>query len=214
MQVDFQGLTARERYKLMAGLIVPRPIALVTSLDESGIVNAAPFSLFNMLGEDPPLVMISVNKNADGALKDTGANILASGEFVVHIVDEAMAQAMHECGATMPPGVSEVDAAGLTVTPSNAVRTPRIVEAPAAFECVLHETLESGTRHVFIGRILWLHARDGLVDLERHHVHLDEFFPVGRFGASLYVRTRDRFEMREGGSPDPPSPSLDKATRR
>ena len=199
MQVDFQGLSARERYKLMAGFIVPRPIALVTSTGVGGIVNAAPFSLFNMLGEDPPLVMISINKNDSGSLKDTSTNILATGEFVVHIVDEPMAQAMHECGATLPPDVSELDVAGLAVVACNAVRPPRIVSAPAAFECVLHEVLESGTRHVFIGRILWLHARDGLVDLERHHVHLDGFLPVGRFGAGLYVRTRDRFEMKEKG---------------
>jgi flavin reductase (DIM6/NTAB) family NADH-FMN oxidoreductase RutF len=196
MQVDFEGLSPRERYKLMAGLIVPRPIALVTSLNAAGIVNAAPFSLFNMLGEDPPLVMISVNKGEGGALKDTSANILANREFVVHIADEAMAQAMHDCGAPLPPDVSEIEATGLSVVACNAVAPPRIEAAPAAFECVLHELLESGTRHVFIGRVLWLHARDGLVDLQRHHVHLDRFSPVGRFGASLYVRTGDRFEMK------------------
>lgn len=194
-QVDFAALTPRQRYKLMAGLIVPRPIALVTSVNERGLVNAAPFSLFNMVGEDPPLVMISINKNEDGSLKDSAANILASREFVVHIADEAMAEAMHACGAALPPDVSEIEATGLRVVASRAVAPPRIVEAPAAFECVLHEQLESGTRHVLFGRVLWLHAREGLVDPVQCRVGLDRFAPVGRFGAGLYVRTRDRFEM-------------------
>ena len=94
----------------MSSLIVPRPIALVTTLGANGVVNAAPFSLFNMLGEEPPIVMISLNKHADGQLKDTAANILANGEFVVHLADEAIAGQMHACGASVPPQVSEAPA--------------------------------------------------------------------------------------------------------
>ncbi|WP_077033909.1 flavin reductase family protein [Pelomonas sp. KK5] len=200
MDFDFSTLSEYQRYKLMASLIVPRPIALVTTVDEAGTVNAAPFSMFNMLGEEPPLVMISINKLKDGALKHTAANILASGDFVVHIADEPMALQMHRCGESMPAGVSELAAVGLTHAPSMAVRPPHIVEAPVAFECRLHETLETDSRYIFLGRIVWLHARDGLIDLERHRVRLQEYFPVARFGASFYIRTRDRFSMEEEGS--------------
>jgi len=195
MDIDFRELGANERYKLMASLIVPRPIALVTSLGADGVVNAAPFSMFNMLGEDPPLVFISVNRLHDGRLKDTAANILRSGEFVVHLTDEAMSAQMHACGTALPPHESELDHAGLTAVPSRCVAPPRIAQAPVAFECVLHETLETDSRYVFLGRILWLAVRDGLVDAERWRVRLQDYHPVGRFGASFYVTTNERFAI-------------------
>ena len=201
MDIDFGSLTEYQCYKLMASLIVPRPIALVTTVNAEGVVNAAPFSMFNMLGEDPPILMISINKLKDGGLKHTAENILATGEFVVHIADEPMALQMHRCGENLPGGVSELAHVGLTHAPSKAVSAPYIVEAPVAFECKLHETIETGSRYIFIGRIAWLHARDELIDLERHRVRLQNYFPVARFGASFYIRTRDRFAMEdcEGG---------------
>ena len=196
MDIDFGELTAYQRYKLMASLIVPRPIALVTTLGPTGVVNAAPFSMFNMVGEDPPLVMISVNRqNAQGRLKDTAANILRSGEFVVHLPDESIAAQMHACGEALEPDVSEVAHTGLTLRPSRAVAVPTLVEAPVAFECVLHEQLVNDSRYVFFGRVLALHAREGLIDTERWRVRLQDYFPVARFGASFYLRSRDRFSL-------------------
>jgi len=196
MDIDFGELTAYQRYKLMASLIVPRPIALVTTLGPTGVVNAAPFSMFNMVGEDPPLVMISVNRqNAQGRLKDTAANILRSGEFVVHLPDESIAAQMHACGEALEPDVSEVAHTGLTLRPSRAVAVPTLVEAPVAFECVLHEKLETESRYVFIGRIQWLTVREGLVDTEKWRVRLQDYHPVGRFGASFYVKTNERYAM-------------------
>ena len=194
-EVDFQAISAYQRYKLMASLIVPRPIALVTSVGENGVINAAPFSMFNMLGEDPPIVMLSINRSHDGRLKDTAANILHRKEFVVHLTDEAMAEKMHRCGESLPSDVSELIHVGLSHVPSHTVLPPRIVEAPVAFECVLHETLETPSRYVFIGRVLWLSARDGLVDTQAWRVNLKNYHPVGRFGASFYVNTRDRFAI-------------------
>lgn len=196
-QVDFAELTAYQRYKLMASLIVPRPIALVTTLGANGVVNAAPFSMFNMLGEDPPILMISINKLQDGHLKDTAANILANGEFVVHIADEAMASQMHACGRSFPSDVSELAEVGLSATPSACVAPPRIAEAPVAFECRLSEKIETESRYILIGQVVWLSARQGLVDTERWRVNLRDFHPVGRFGASFYVRTSDRFEIMD-----------------
>jgi flavin reductase (DIM6/NTAB) family NADH-FMN oxidoreductase RutF len=199
MDIDFSKLTEHQCYKLMASLIVPRPIALVTTINAQGVVNAAPFSMFNMLGEDPPILMISINKLKDDHLKDTSANILANGEFVVHIADEAMAEQMHRCGDNLPSHESELTKVGLTHAASLAVRPPYIVEAPVAFECVLSETLETASRHIFIGQVKWLHARDELIDVERYRVRLQNYFPVARFGASFYIRTRERFAMQESG---------------
>jgi flavin reductase (DIM6/NTAB) family NADH-FMN oxidoreductase RutF len=202
MDLDFAKLTEYQRYKLMASLIIPRPIALVTTVNAQGVVNAAPFSMFNMLGEEPPIVMISLNKRESGELKDTATNILANGEFVVHLVDESIAEKMHRCGEHFPPDVSEVKAVGFTTAPSNAVKPPRIAEAPVALECTLFEKIETESRHIFIGRVLWMHARDDLIDLERFRVRLQNYFPIARFGASFYTRTRDRFAIGKGAHPE------------
>ena len=196
-EVDFEQLDTYPRYKLMASLIIPRPIALVTTLGTNGVANAAPFSMFNMVGEDPPILMISINRLTDGRLKDTAANILHNGEFVVHMSDEPMAQKMHDCGKAFPSDVSELAAVGLTPIPSRCVAPPRIQESPVAFECVLHEKLETESRYVFIGRIRWLAARDGLIDTKAWRVNLREYSPVARFGASFYTRTNDRFSLND-----------------
>lgn len=196
MNIDFSALTEYQRYKLMASLIVPRPIALVTTLGETGVVNAAPFSMFNMLGEEPPIVMISVNRLQDGQLKDTAANIQRSREFVVHLCDEDLAEQMHRCGERLPPEVSELAAVGLSTAPSCAIAPPRIAEAPVAFECTLWETLETDSRQIFIGQVRWMHARDELIDTQAWRVRLQHYFPVGRFGASFYVKTRERYALQ------------------
>lgn len=207
-EVDFGAITAYQRYKLMASLIVPRPIALVTSLGADGVVNAAPFSMFNMVGEDPPIVMLSINRLQDGRLKDTAANILRAKEFVVHMTDEAMAAKMHACGESFPAHVSEIEQVGLSVTPAHMVAPPRIVEAPVAFECVLHETLETESRYVFIGRVVWMSARAGLIDTEAWRVNLREYFPVARFGASFYTKSNERFAI-EDLTPSPHGNGID-----
>lgn len=202
MEIDFRDITAYQRYKLMASLIVPRPIALVTTINEGGAINAAPFSMFNMLGEEPPIVMLSINRLDDDSLKDTAINILRDREYVVHLTDEPMAAKMHACGERLPPSQSELAHAGLTPVASSLVKPPRIAEAPVAFECTLWETLETTSRHIFIGRVERLHARDELIDTDAWRVRLQNYFPVGRFGASFYVDTRNRFSLEtEGGQP-------------
>jgi flavin reductase (DIM6/NTAB) family NADH-FMN oxidoreductase RutF len=199
--IDFATLTEYQRYKLMASLIVPRPIALVTTMNADGIVNAAPFSMFNMMGEEPPIVMISINRLKNGELKDTSANILRTGEFVVHLADEAIAEKMHLCGERLPPNESELARVGLTPAPSRLVQPPRIAEAPVAFECTLWERLQTESRYIFIGRVLCLHARDTLIDTETWRVRLQDYFPVARFGASFYIKTRDRFSLENSTRP-------------
>jgi flavin reductase (DIM6/NTAB) family NADH-FMN oxidoreductase RutF len=208
-EVDFEQITSYQRYKMMASLIVPRPIALVTTLGRNGVANAAPFSMFNMVGEDPPIVMLSINRLTDGRLKDTAANILDNQEFVVHMSDEPIAARMHACGASFPADVSELTQVGLTPVPSRTVKPPRILEAPVAFECVLHEKLETESRYVFIGRIRWMAARDGLIDTDKWRVNLREYSPVARFGASFYTRTSDRFSIADDAGAAPQSTAID-----
>src|SRR3954464_191069 len=135
MKIDIAGLPPAQQYKLLSATIVPRPIALVTTLSGTGRVNAAPFSFFNVMGEDPPVVVLGLQEHPDGRLKDTTVNIQKRGDFVVHMVDEDMSEAMNVCGIPFPFEVEEVAAAGLTVTPCDRVAPPRIVEAPVAFEC-------------------------------------------------------------------------------
>ena len=156
--------------------------------------------MFNMIGEDPPILMLSVNKLSDGHLKDTAANILFNKEFVVHMTDEPMANKMHACGESLPNTVSELEHVGFMSSPSNSVAPPRIVEAPVAFECVLHETLETDSRYVFIGRVIWLCVKEGLIDTEKWHVNLKNYQPIARFGASFYVKTNERFDIDKDNS--------------
>ncbi|ACS57175.1 MULTISPECIES: flavin reductase family protein [Rhizobium] len=193
---DFQQLTERQRYKLMIGTIIPRPIALVTTVDENGRINAAPFSFFNCLSADPPILAIGVENNVDMSFKDTGHNIRMTEVFTVNIVSFAIAEAMHVCGAKYPRGVDELKEAGLTAMPGEKVASPFIAEAPAAFECKRHVTLELGrSRQIVMGEIVYAHYRDGVVDPERLHVDPAAVDAIARLGGDTCATTRDRFEM-------------------
>jgi flavin reductase (DIM6/NTAB) family NADH-FMN oxidoreductase RutF len=193
---DFKQLTERERYKLMIGTIIPRPIALVTTVDENGRINAAPFSFFNCLSADPPILAIGVENNADMSFKDTGHNIRMTEVFTVNIVSFAIAEAMHVCGAQYPRGVDELREAGLTAMPGEKVASPFIAEAPAAFECKRHVTLELGrSRQIVMGEIVYAHYRDGVVDPERLHVDPAAVDAIARLGGDTCATIRDRFEM-------------------
>ncbi|MGO7165612.1 flavin reductase family protein [Rhizobium leguminosarum] len=193
---DFKQLSERERYKLMIGTIIPRPIALVTTVDENGRVNAAPFSFFNCLSADPPILAIGVENNADMSFKDTGHNIRMTEVFTVNIVSFAIAEAMHICGARYPRGVDELKQAGLTAMPGEKVASPFIAEAPAAFECKRHVTLELGrSRQIVMGEIVYAHYRDGVVDPQRLHVDPAAVDAIARLGGDTCATIRDRFEM-------------------
>lgn len=177
-------------------MVVPRPIALVTTLDELEQVNAAPYSFFNLLGSDPPIVALGPGDSAPGEPKDTARNIRASGEFVVNIVDEALARAMNICAVPFPRGVDELTAAGLSGVPSVGVKPPRIFESPVSLECREHSTICIGRNRIVLGTVLQLHIRDDLVDLEKMHVHAERLGAIGRMhGAGWYARTTDLFAM-------------------
>lgn len=195
MDWDFETLEVAKRYKLLVGLVVPRPIALVSTLGADGVVNVAPFSFFNVLGDDPPIVILSIENRDEGPPKDTARNILERREFVVNLVDEAIAAQMHACSEAFPPDVSELEIAGFTAAPSRRIAPPRVAESPASLECRLHTHIPIGPRHLLIGEVLWLHVREGIVDPQTLRVVRENYFPVGRFYANRYCRTRDQFSI-------------------
>lgn len=194
MEFDFTSLKPSDRYKLLVSLVVPRPIALVTTVGANGVVNAAPFSFFNVLGDDPPIVIVSVDRKLDGTLKDTARNIIATKEFVVHLVDEAIAQKMHGCSVEAAESVSELDLVGFTQHPAKTVRPPRIAEAAVALECTLHSNIETGSRNLFIGEVKWLHVRDGIVDPQTLRRVPGTFHAIGRLYANKYCKLGSEFE--------------------
>lgn len=200
MEFDLAGDDARHAYKLLAGLVTPRPIAWVTTLDEQGGVNAAPFSFFNVFGARPPILGFAPGNKTPDVPKDTARNIRRSGEFVVNLVDESCAEAMNRTSAELEFGVSEIELAGLTTAPSVGVSPPRIAEAPVALECREWSTLEIGRNRLVIGLIDRVHTREGILDPETLLVNPDTFAPIGRMEVpSGYCRTRDRFQMQRPG---------------
>nr|MDT0524561.1 flavin reductase family protein [Streptomyces sp. DSM 41633] len=141
-------------------------------------------------------LMVSINREQDDLRpKDTAVNIDATGEFVVHIADELIADQMHRCGEAVPAWCSEPDMVGLKVIDDTVVGPPRLAQAPVAFECRLYQRVDTDSRHIYFGRILRLHTRAGLVDTEKWRVRLQDYHPVGRFGASFYLTSRDRFTL-------------------
>ena len=194
MQIDPRNLEEKDQYKLMTGSIVPRPIALVTTLGPQGI-NAAPFSLFNMVGTEPPMLMFSVGNQGNGSEKDTVRNIRFLPEFVVHICNESIAERMNICATDFPAGVSELGKAGFTSMPSVKVKPPRIKEAPVQMECRLLKIVDFGTRHhVIFGEVVLFHFHAGIVN-ERYHVDPARLNPIGRLSGSSYTRVSDQFRM-------------------
>ncbi len=194
---DFAELGARERYKLLIGTIIPRPIAFITTVGADGRHNAAPFSFFNILTHDPPIVAVGLEYRADGSPKDTARNILERGEFTIHIVDDALAAQMEICAIKFGPEVDELAEAGLTALAGTLVRTPRIAEAPAALECRLNRVLDvSRDRQIILGDVLGVFIRDDAVDPATHRIDQHRMDAIGRLGGWGYARTSDQFEMR------------------
>jgi flavin reductase (DIM6/NTAB) family NADH-FMN oxidoreductase RutF len=195
MEFDFAQLSARDRYKLLVSVIVPRPIALVTSLSAEGHLNAAPFSFFNMMGNDPPLVVLGIG-DTEISPKDSTCNIRDTGEFVINIVDEALAPQMNICAVNFPPQCDELEAAQLATIPSVHVSPPRIAASPVHLECRRHTIVEIGHTRIIVGEIVHLHIRDDLLDMEKLYVRTEKLQAIGRMhGAGWYTRTTDLFQM-------------------
>lgn len=164
-------LEPSDRYKLMTASITPRPIAWVTSASATGRVNAAPYSFFNMMASDPPLVVLGLMRRPDGAFKDTCANIVETGEFVVNLVSVADLEAMNFTSIDAPPGHEELVMGDIATVPSDAVIPPRIASAPVSMECRLFKEIEvSKASTVVLGEVVVFHVGDGFVDPDRLHI--------------------------------------------
>lgn len=182
-------------YKLLTGIVVPRPIAWVTTLIPGGGVNLAPFSAFTFVSNKPPMLGINVGRKA-GVLKDTGNNIHASGEFVVNIPDESMIEPVHLSAVEHPPEVSEAELLGLAVAPSTAIRTPRLAQAPISMECRLHRAVAFGDTgsEFMVGEVLAFHIRDGLC--VNGKIDTARLRPICRLGGPNYATLGEIVSMQ------------------
>jgi len=193
MQIDPSLQTHADNYKLLTSLAVPRPIAWITSVSQTRIINLAPFSFFNAVGSNPLYVIVSIGCRDNGAPKDTANNIQTSAEFVVNLVTEDLLDAMNISAADFPPEQSELIAANLHTAPSSRIKAPRLERAQVSLECKLFNSQSLGTNTLFIGEVVMFHVADHLLGPRSH---IENFAPVGRLGSpSVYCRTTDRFEL-------------------
>jgi|SRR6185312_5121428 len=198
MDFNLSLLEPSERYRLLNSIVIPRPIAWITSLNKSGLVNAAPFSWFNLMGVDPPIITIGPQFRYDfkKGLKDTPQNIWTGRTFVINIVTEDLAEKMYRTSAFYPAGKSEVEELSLSLTPSAIIQVPRIAEAPASIECREYDTIFIGNTCVIIGEALHLWIKDELVDPERFYVNMEAMRIIGKGAGRSYVRTDNVFDFK------------------
>ena len=190
--LNFEGFN-----RVLTGVVVPRPIAFVSTVSLDGVVNLAPYSFFNAVSYDPPTIVFSSSRNAGYKSKDTLRNIEETGEFVVNIVVDAIAEAMNKTSAEFPEDVDEFEIAGLTPAPSETVKAPRVAESPVNMECKLEQVVPIGTgagaHGLVIGTILLMHVRDDIID--GHRINQEKLMATGRMAGNMYCHTGDRFEM-------------------
>ena len=195
MKIDPQ--TFEGFYRVLTGVVVPRPIAFVSTRSADGTVNLAPYSFFNAVAYDPPTVVFSSSRNVGSKSKDTLRNVEETGEFVVNIVVDDIAEAMNKTAAEFPEDVDEFEIAGLTAVPSDIVKAPRVVESPVNMECRLEQVVSIGSptegHGLVIGTILLMHIRDDVID--GHRINQSKLKPTGRLAGNMYCHTGDTFEL-------------------
>ena len=199
MEADPRTRDIRANYHFLTSAVMPRPIAWVTTLDPAtGVLNAAPFSWFQAVCSDPLMVMLAIQRRADGTPKDTTRNIRASREFVVNVSPRALAETMVKSSGEYPPDVSEVEALGLRTTPSKAVKPPRLADSPVHLECRLHQEIPLGNKSgtsLILGEVVHIAADDAVLDA-RQNVDPGKLVLVARLGGQEYVDTERFFTMR------------------
>jgi flavin reductase (DIM6/NTAB) family NADH-FMN oxidoreductase RutF len=195
MRIDPAELGAERIYRLMTGIVVPRPIAWVTSLSAKGVLNLAPFSAFTFVSQKPPMLAISVGRKA-GLWKDTAHNILDTKEYVIHIADTPLMHALHESSVEHPSDVSEVEHLELETVPSELIKVPRLVAPPVAMECRFRQCLEFGEvkSRLIVGEVVMFHLRDGL--MHNGKVETEGLDPIARIGGPRYARLGEIVTMR------------------
>lgn len=205
MELTPDTLPWRDVYKILTGVIVPRPIAFVSSVSADGVFNLAAFSFFNGVCPRPFILSFApMRRGSDGQKKDTLSNIEATGQFVVNIVTEEIVRQMNETAPEFPPLVDEFVVSGLTPVPSEVVRPPRVLESPVNLECVLEQVLdfgdEPGSGSLVLGRVVHVHVRDDLYADGRVDGRL--LHPVARMAGDEYCRASDRFTLKRPSLPD------------
>jgi len=196
MELDLGSLDRRSAYKAMISLIIPRPIAFVSTIGPAGNINLAPFSYFNGVSSAPPIISVSVGPKRSGT-KDTAANVRREGEFVVNVVTPDLMQGVVIGATDHPPDVSELELAKLTPTPSSKIRTPGVKESPIRMECTLHQVVDvEGGTSLILGNIVHVHVDDAIWTDGRVDPRKLTF--VGRLGDDLYCRVNDIFEVARG----------------
>jgi flavin reductase (DIM6/NTAB) family NADH-FMN oxidoreductase RutF len=195
MQLDPSELGAEQAYRLITGIVVPRPIAWVSTLSSLGVVNLAPFSAFTFVSPKPPMLAISVGRKA-GVYKDTAHNILSTEEFVVHIADTALMSAVHDSSAEFPADVSEVEQLGLATLSCEKIEVPRIAAAPIAMECRFRQCIEFGeTRsRLLVGEVVVFHIRDDL--LKNGKIETEALDPIARIAGPRYAHLGEIVTMK------------------
>jgi flavin reductase (DIM6/NTAB) family NADH-FMN oxidoreductase RutF len=197
IELDLLRTHADRAYPVLASLVTPRPIAWVTTRNEDGSVNAAPFSFFNVFGAEPPLVIFAPGDREDGTAKDTARNCERTGEFVINFVDAALAEAMVRTAASLPYGVSETEREQLETAASSSIATPRIAAAPAALECKVHEIQRIGQNRLVLGIVHRVQIREEYFDADKLRVLGTKFHPIGRMAVpDWYCRTDAQFELK------------------
>lgn len=196
ISIDPQKNSERDNYKLLIGSVIPRPIAFVTTQSEDGIVNGAPFSYFNIVSSNPPMVSLAIQR-PDGDWKDTARNIYGRREFVVHIVDEENVVKINETAASLPATESEVELANLTLVQSESVSTPGVEEARVRMECRLVQAIPLGGEgpgsDLFIGEIIRFHIDEGIYEDGR--IDPRGLNAVSRLAGTNYAKIGDIFSM-------------------
>lgn len=205
MLFEFDKIAPEVGYKLLTSTITPRPIAWISTLGLNGVVNAAPFSFFNAMGHTPPTVAVGLVRDTARGWKDTARNILDTGEFVVNLVPEALADAMNATSAGVDTEVSEMGLAGLEAAASVHIKPPRIAAAPVSFECVTLSSVVTGPMQtIVIGRVVAAHIADAVIlDAERGYIDTPALGLIARMhGAGWYARSTDLFQLGrpKGGS--------------
>ena len=197
MEFDFVALSEKDRYRLLCSFVGPRPIALVTTVDEHNCHNAAPMSFFNVFSHDPPLLIIGMQTRPDGTVKDTVANIRRTGEFVAHMVDMSIAEEMIVTSINFPSHFDEIEFSGLTSAPSIKVTAPRIKESPCAMECRVSQILDYGRRTIVIGEVVHMYVRDECLDEQGRYVRPEAYQPIARLHADNYIVSDRQFVLKK-----------------
>jgi flavin reductase (DIM6/NTAB) family NADH-FMN oxidoreductase RutF len=198
MHFSSSELAPGTAYKLLVSTVLPRPIAFVTTVNRSGQVNAAPFSFFNAMGSEPPVVVLGFEPRTDGSQKDTPNNILATREFVVNMVNEPLAAQMNMCAASFAPDVDEAAVAQLATTASTGVAPPRLCASPVSLECkLIQDTPLAGGGIIILGEVLHFHVSDLVIaQTDPLRIDIDKLALISRLSGPLYGRTTDQFEIQ------------------